>query len=148
MLRAGILSLQGVSNKLSFKESLKKHQLQTPRDIHSKLSSKGKNQTTRKEFHETSVFPGENYQSSAIYLGSGSGSGLPGVCPCRHFPSSQKELSIESVFVGAILIVFCDCVCDCTYMCVCVCVSDLFSSQFDCHPMSLRGGRLTSLDAS
>ena len=82
MLRAGILSLQGVSNKLSFKESksLKKHQLQTPRDIHSKLSRKGKNPTTRKEFHETSVFSGENYQSSAISLGSGSGSGLPGVC--------------------------------------------------------------------
>ena len=82
MLRAGILSLQGVSNKLSFKESkiLYKHQLETPRDIHSKLSRKGKNQTTRKEFHETSVFSGENYQSSAISLGSGSGSGLPGVC--------------------------------------------------------------------
>ena len=80
MLRAGILSLQGVSNKLSFKESksLYKHQLQTPRDIHSKLSRKGKNQTTMKEFHETSVFSGENYQSSAISLGSGSG--LPGVC--------------------------------------------------------------------
>ena len=41
------------------------------------------------------------------------------------------------MFVGAILIVFCDCVCVIVRTCVCVCVFDLFSSQFDCHPMSL-----------